>query len=447
MRIAEGIVTARGGTASPRRRGRPRVGDPGGLWRRHDYLRPSRHAHRRRDDRRRRHHLDRRHHRCHLRWRPRRGRRRRKPRARQLLGWADGVRNGAVGGAGECRQRAADAAASQGARSRGDRPVSHRAHVLGRTLALGAERDFAGSDEAAAAALDALGAMQKSDFIALLEAMDGLPVTVRLLDPPLHEFLPSATELAVAEALGQLDADQVMLAAAVHHWSEQNPMLGTRGVRLAIVRDGLYRMQVRSLLEAVAVRVAAGGTPIVGIMIPLVSDVAELDTVKAWIATELAAADPTALGRITVGTMIETPRAALTAATIASSAEFFSFGTNDLTQLTWGFSRDDVEAPRDQSVHRAGHCSMPAPSSDSTASESARWLRRPSPMVERLIQARDRCVRRTRRRPGLDRVLRGGGRRLCVVSALIACRWRDLRWPRRSAGSSLTDVGITTKTS
>jgi pyruvate,orthophosphate dikinase len=174
--------------------------------------------------------------------------------------------------------------------------------------------------------------------------MDGLPVTIRLLDPPLHEFLPDATELAVAEAMGTLDANDAVLAAAVRHWSEQNPMLGTRGVRLAIVRDGLYRMQVRSLLLAIAERKAAGGTPIVGIMIPLVSDVAELEMVKAWIAEELAAVDPDTLGEILVGTMIETPRAALTAAQIAPVAEFFSFGTNDLTQLTWGFSRDDVEA-------------------------------------------------------------------------------------------------------
>ena len=185
---------------------------------------------------------------------------------------------------------------------------------------------------------------QHADMLELYRVMDGLPVTVRLLDPPLHEFLPDATELAIAEAMGTLDANDAVLAAAVHHWSEQNPMLGTRGVRLAIVRDGLYRMQVRSLLLAIAERKAAGGTPIVGIMIPLVSDVAELEMVKAWIAEELAAVDPDTLGEIMVGTMIETPRAALTSAQIAPVAEFFSFGTNDLTQLTWGFSRDDVEA-------------------------------------------------------------------------------------------------------
>jgi pyruvate,orthophosphate dikinase len=185
--------------------------------------------------------------------------------------------------------------------------------------------------------------MQRTDFVALLEAMDGLPTTIRLLDPPLHEFLPDAVELAVAEAMGELDDAGRAVAEAVHHWSEANPMLGTRGVRLAIVRDGLYRMQVQSLLAAAAERTAAGGTPIIEIMIPLISDVAELTMVRSWIEEEVAASTAD-LGDITIGTMIETPRAAITAGVVADQAQFFSFGTNDLTQLTWGFSRDDVEA-------------------------------------------------------------------------------------------------------
>ena len=260
-----------------------------------------------------------------------------------LLGWADEIRSNKVG----IRANADSAADAAQARTLGAEGIGlcRTEHMfLGERLPLVQNVILAANDQAAASALEALGAMQRTDFVELLHAMDGLPVTIRLLDPPLHEFLPNATELAVAEAMGTLDANDAIMAAAVHQWSEQNPMLGTRGVRLAIVSDGLYRMQVKSLLQAIAVRVAAGGTPLVGIMIPLVSDVAELAMVKGWIAEEVAAVDPGTLGEILVGTMIETPRAAVTAAQIAPIAEFFSFGTNDLTQLTWGFSRDDVEA-------------------------------------------------------------------------------------------------------
>ncbi len=260
-----------------------------------------------------------------------------------LLGWADDLRAGRVG----IRANADSGADAAHARHLGAEGVGlcRTEHMfLGDRLPLVQNVILAANDAAAATALQALGEMQRTDFIDLLEAMDGLPVTIRLLDPPLHEFLPDATELAVAEATGNLGPEDAMLAAAVHQWCEQNPMLGTRGVRLAIVRDGLYRMQVKSLLAAIGERTDAGGTPIVGIMIPLVSDVAELRMVKTWIAEEIAAVEPTRLGQIEIGTMIETPRAALTSAQIAPHADFFSFGTNDLTQLTWGFSRDDVEA-------------------------------------------------------------------------------------------------------
>ncbi len=260
----------------------------------------------------------------------------------RLLGWADAIRDNKVG----VRANADSGADAAQARTLGAEGIGlcRTEHMfLGNRLPLVQNVILAANDDAATSALEALGEMQRRDFIELLEAMDGLPVTIRLLDPPLHEFLPDATELAVAEATGNLDANGVMMAAALHQWSEQNPMLGTRGVRLAIVRDGLYRMQVKSLLMAIAERKAARGTPIVGIMIPLVSDVAELNMVKAWIIEEVAAVDPGTLGEVLIGTMIETPRAAITAAEIAPSAQFFSFGTNDLTQLTWGFSRDDVE--------------------------------------------------------------------------------------------------------
>lgn len=171
-----------------------------------------------------------------------------------------------------------------------------------------------------ALALDELLEVQRDDFIGVLEAMDGLPVTVRLLDAPLHEFVPDVA-------------------------AEVNPMLGLRGVRLGIVKDGLYRMQVRALCEAVWARIEAGGTPLVEIMVPLVVTRAELDVVQAWIHDEITrvlGSRPDVAEAIGIGVMIETPRAALAAAELAAASAFFSFGTNDLTQLTFGFSRDDV---------------------------------------------------------------------------------------------------------
>ena len=199
-------------------------------------------------------------------------------------------------------------------------------------------------------ALEALLPLQKADFIELLEAMDGLPVTVRLLDPPLHEFLPDRAELmarvARAEERGQVDEREVRLLAAVNRLAEANPMLGLRGVRLGLVVPGLFAVQVRALAEAVAARLKAGGSPVAEVMVPLVGSVVELELVRdevEVIVKEVAKAEGVGLS-LPVGTMIELPRAALTAFRIAEVAEFFSFGTNDLTQTTWGFSRDDVEA-------------------------------------------------------------------------------------------------------
>ncbi|CAM5552478.1 pyruvate, phosphate dikinase [Streptomyces abikoensis] len=199
-------------------------------------------------------------------------------------------------------------------------------------------------------ALQALLPLQKSDFVELFEAMDGLPVTVRLLDPPLHEFLPDITELSVrvalAEARQEAHENELRLLQAVHKLHEQNPMLGLRGVRLGLVIPGLFAMQVRAIAEAAAERVAAGGDPRAEIMIPLVGTVQELEIVREEaerVIAEVERATGTGL-RLALGTMIELPRAALTAGQIAEAAEFFSFGTNDLTQTVWGFSRDDVEA-------------------------------------------------------------------------------------------------------
>ncbi|MDQ0601891.1 pyruvate,orthophosphate dikinase [Streptomyces canus] len=192
--------------------------------------------------------------------------------------------------------------------------------------------------------------LQKQDFVELFAAMDGLPVTVRLLDPPLHEFLPDITELSVRVALAESRQEphenELRLLQAVHRLHEQNPMLGLRGVRLGLVIPGLFTMQVRAIAEAAAERKAAKGDPRAEIMIPLVGTVQELEIVREeadQVIAEVEAATGTEL-KLTIGTMIELPRAALTAGQIAEAAEFFSFGTNDLTQTVWGFSRDDVEA-------------------------------------------------------------------------------------------------------
>ncbi|MFE0247719.1 pyruvate, phosphate dikinase [[Kitasatospora] papulosa] len=209
---------------------------------------------------------------------------------------------------------------------------------------------LADTDDEREAALDALLPLQKADFIELFESMDGLPVTVRLLDPPLHEFLPDITELSVRVALAESRKDanenDLRLLQAVHKLHEQNPMLGLRGVRLGLVIPGLFAMQVRAIAEAAAHRKNAKGDPRAEIMIPLVGTVQELEIVREeadQVIAEVEAATGTEL-RLTIGTMIELPRAALTAGQIAEAAQFFSFGTNDLTQTVWGFSRDDVEA-------------------------------------------------------------------------------------------------------
>ncbi|WP_155056089.1 pyruvate, phosphate dikinase [Streptomyces blattellae] len=221
----------------------------------------------------------------------------------------------------------------------GERRKLVEAMILART---DAERDRA---------LDGLLPLQRQDFIEILAAMDGLPVTIRLLDPPLHEFLPDRTELAVRVASTQAHGDapdphDAELLEAVNRMHEENPMLGLRGVRLGLVVPGLVAMQVRAIAEAVAERKRAGGDPKAEIMVPLIDAVEELHIVRAEVERVLAEVSRETGVSVDcpVGTMIELPRAALTAGRIAREAAFFSFGTNDLTQTTWGFSRDDVEA-------------------------------------------------------------------------------------------------------
>jgi len=206
---------------------------------------------------------------------------------------------------------------------------------------------LAETDDDRQRALDALEPLQRGDFAEILDAMDGLPVTIRLIDPPLHEFLPDLTELSVKVALegeAATDADHKLLDA-VRRLHEQNPMLGLRGVRLALVIPGLPDMQVRAIARAAAELAKAGKTPKPEIMIPLTATVQEMEISKERVEKILAEVESeTGIHVDTpIGTMIEVPRAAVTAGEIARSAEFFSFGTNDLTQMTWGFSRDDVE--------------------------------------------------------------------------------------------------------
>src|SRR6266849_6570790 len=190
---------------------------------------------------------------------------------------------------------------------------------------------LADTEEERQHALDALEPLQRGDFIEILDAMDGLPVTIRLIDPPLHEFLPDLTELSVKIALdgdNATEKDKALLAA-VRRLHEQNPMLGLRGVRLGLVVPGLFIMQVRAIAEAAAQVAKAGGVARVEIMVPLVGAVQELEIIRdeaQGVLDEVktrTGADIRAL----IGTMIELPRAALTAGQIAEAAQFFSFGT------------------------------------------------------------------------------------------------------------------------
>ncbi|MFY9262457.1 MAG: pyruvate, phosphate dikinase [Actinomycetaceae bacterium] len=199
-------------------------------------------------------------------------------------------------------------------------------------------------------AFDALLPLQKGDFIGIFDAMDGLPVTVRLIDPPLHEFLPDLTELtvklAVKEAKGEEVTDEERaLLAAVKANHEQNPMLGLRGVRLGLRLPGMIGMQVRAIAEAAAELKQAGKDPQPEIMVPLIGSLREMQIVRDQ-AVEIVANVADEYGvelDLPIGNMIELPRASVVADEIATESDFFSFGTNDLTQTTWGFSRDDVE--------------------------------------------------------------------------------------------------------
>ncbi len=217
---------------------------------------------------------------------------------------------------------------------------------------------FAGTEEEEAEAYDALAPLQRNDFVGIFKAMDGLPVTVRLLDPPLHEFLPDRVDLAVEVALAQERgqdevevgheklplADATEMLRKVEELHEANPMLGLRGVRLGILKPGLYAMQVRAIVEAACELRKEGADPQPEIMIPLVATAEELKQMRDElepVAREVMKEAGVEL-HVEFGTMIELPRAAVTSEAIAEHADFFSFGTNDLTQTAFGFSRDDI---------------------------------------------------------------------------------------------------------
>lgn len=261
-----------------------------------------------------------------------------------ILSWADEVRSGRL----SVRANADTAEDARRARELGADGIGlcRTEHMFLREDRLGVVRRMilATSSEQEQSALDELGKVQEEDFGQILEAMDGLPVTVRLLDPPLHEFLPSVQELRVKKETIGLNAEERALLEAAQAWEEVNPMLGTRGVRLGVVKPGLYEMQVQAVVRAALRRRRQGGSPKVEIMIPLTVSAQEFKLARQWVVDAIADAGSAGELEILIGTMVETPRAALVAGALAEHADFFSFGTNDLTQMTFGFSRDDIES-------------------------------------------------------------------------------------------------------
>jgi pyruvate,orthophosphate dikinase len=254
-----------------------------------------------------------------------------------LMGWADKVRRLKVRANAETPL---DAETSRrfGSEGIGLCRTEHMFFDAGRILAV-REMILADDEPGRRKALAKLEPVQREDFIKLFRIMNGLPVTIRLLDPPLHEFLPHADK-EIAEVAASLKVDSAKVKARVHQLTESNPMLGHRGCRLGISYPEIYEMQVRAILEAAATVKADGVTVLPEIMIPLVATRREFDILKTMIervAKDIAGGVP-----YMVGTMIELPRAALRAGDIAESAEFFSFGTNDLTQTALGLSRDDA---------------------------------------------------------------------------------------------------------
>ncbi|MBS3909938.1 MAG: pyruvate, phosphate dikinase [Actinobacteria bacterium] len=267
-----------------------------------------------------------------------------------ILGWADEIRTLGV------RTNADTPEDSEKGRQFGAEGIglARTEHMfLGDRLPIVQRMILAKNEDEEKDALAKLLKVQRDDFLGIFKAMDGLPVTIRLLDPPLHEFLPRQIDLKVEitkmEMSGATDAELAPkneLLDAVERMAEMNPMLGLRGCRLGITHPEIYKMQVRAIMEAACRLKKEGGDPRVEIMIPLVAHVNELDILRK--ESEEVIAEVIAGSGVDVeykiGTMIEIPRAAVTADEVATVADFFSFGTNDLTQMAFGFSRDDIEA-------------------------------------------------------------------------------------------------------
>jgi pyruvate,orthophosphate dikinase len=265
-----------------------------------------------------------------------------------ILGWADAARTLRVRTNADTPDDARRAR-EFGAEGIGLCRTEHMFFAEGR-IPIVQEMIMATDDASRADALERLRPFQEEDFIGIFRAMQGLPVTIRLLDPPLHEFLPSLLDLSVEvehqRASGIVDPETLRRLGRVQELHELNPMLGMRGCRLGIEWPEIYRMQVQAIISAaLAVKAETGEPPLVEIMIPLVGFEEELRLMREEVneaAEEVMAAAGDRVDYL-VGTMIEVPRAALTADEIARQAEFFSFGTNDLTQTTLAFSRDDAE--------------------------------------------------------------------------------------------------------
>jgi pyruvate,orthophosphate dikinase len=213
--------------------------------------------------------------------------------------------------------------------------------MQGERLEIMREMILSEGDEALVEALAKLEPMQREDFEGIFRTMDGLPVTIRLLDPPLHEFLPDskdlAKEIAEREGRGEGVEEQRRQLRVAESLEEINPMLGLRGCRLGLLKPEVYLMQARAIVSAAKAVREDGINPVVEIMIPLVGFPSELERMRTLILEELAGES------VPIGTMIELPRACAVAGEIAESADFFSFGTNDLTQMVCGISRDDAE--------------------------------------------------------------------------------------------------------
>jgi pyruvate, orthophosphate dikinase len=291
------------------------------------------------------------------------------PELQRILGWADEVRRMQVWTNADKPEEAAQAR-GYGAQGIGLCRTEHMfregerleivrdailvANVATRAKAKAAAGEAVSEDEAAAvtrfdAAMGQLEVLQQGDFEGIFKAMDELPVVIRLIDPPLHEFLPNLEEQLVkvtrAEMSGGASEEDKILLATIKSLHEQNPMLGLRGCRLGLMIPDFVKVQTRAILNALIAVQRAGGHPKAKIMIPLVGHVNELTATKAILEAEAKAVEAAAgvKAEYVFGTMIEVPRGALTADEIARDAEFFSFGTNDLTQMTFGYSRDDAE--------------------------------------------------------------------------------------------------------